>query len=343
MMSDALLFGFVVLPGITFGLAYHPLLTRLSVALVSPYAKADVTKRVAAATIDGMLVAMTLLLYRSSEFLLYVFIGAAYLLLRDAVAGRSVGKFLCGLVVINLETGRPCGQLASIRRNALLLLPGANVVAAFLEAATIVRDPQGQRSGRQVCVDPGGGRLRRPRCCDEPPARGGSISSRSWKAIPASAVGRLRGFRVDKRCTMQMSPYLSFRGDCEAAFKFYAECLDGKLDEFFRYAGTPLADRVPADWQNKVMHGTLAIGGVVLMGGDVAPDAYEKPKGFSLSLQIESTTQAERIFQLLAEGATVVMPLEKTFWAARFGMLVDRFGIPWLINCDGSDNKERLE
>ena len=72
------------------------------------------------------------------------------------------------------------------------------------------------------------------------------------------------------------------------------------------------------------------------MGGDVAPERYEAPKGFSLSLQIESTAEAERIFHALAEGGAVVMPLEKTFWAARFGMVVDRFGIPWLINCEGA-------
>jgi PhnB protein len=75
----------------------------------------------------------------------------------------------------------------------------------------------------------------------------------------------------------------------------------------------------------------------VLMGGDVAPDRYEEPKGFSLSLQINSTTEAERIFNELGKGGRVAVPLEKTFWAARFGMLVDRFGIPWLINCDGPD------
>jgi PhnB protein len=137
---------------------------------------------------------------------------------------------------------------------------------------------------------------------------------------------------------MQMTVYLSFRGECEAAFKFYEEYLDGKLGEIFRYAGSPMADQVPADWQNKVMHGSLVIGEHVLMGGDVAPDRYEKPQGFSLSLQIETTTQAERIFHLLAKDGTVVMPLEKTFWAARFGMVVDRFGIPWLINCEGSDS-----
>ena len=134
-----------------------------------------------------------------------------------------------------------------------------------------------------------------------------------------------------------MNVYLSFNGECEAAFKFYEECLDAKLGQAFRYAGTPLADQVPADWQNKIMHASLTIGEHVVMGGDVAPDGYEKPKGFSLSLQIKSTAQAEHIFHLLAKEGTVMVPLEKTFWAARFGMVVDRFGIPWLINCEESD------
>ena len=136
---------------------------------------------------------------------------------------------------------------------------------------------------------------------------------------------------------MQMTTYLSFKGECEAAFKFYEQCLDGQLGAIFRYAGSPLADQVPADWQDKVMHGSFTFGDQVLMGGDVAPDRYEQPKGFSLSLQIQSAADAERIFHALARGGTVVMPLEKTFWAARFGMVVDRFGIPWLINCEASD------
>jgi len=136
---------------------------------------------------------------------------------------------------------------------------------------------------------------------------------------------------------MQMSPYLSFKGECEVAFKFYAQCLGAQLGPIFRYAGSPLADSVSADWSDKVMHGSVTIGDQVLMGADVAPDQYEEPKGFSLSLQIESTTDAERIFREMATGGRVVIPLEKTFWAARFGMLIDQFGIPWLINCEGSD------
>jgi PhnB protein len=136
---------------------------------------------------------------------------------------------------------------------------------------------------------------------------------------------------------MQISPYLSFKGDCEAAFKLYEQCLGGQLRGIFRYAGTSLANQVPADWQDKVMHGSLTVGELVLMGGDVAPESYEDPKGFTLSIQIKSAADAERIFHELANGGRVVLPLEKTFWAERFGSLVDRFGIPWQINCAGSD------
>jgi uncharacterized RDD family membrane protein YckC len=151
-MSSVGLLGFVVLPAITMTLVYQPILERLSMALVSTYAKADITKRISAAIVDALLIATLLILFRSSESLVYLIAGGAYLLLRDAVAGRSVGKFFCSLVVINLETGRPCGHVASVRRNALFLLPGANVAAAFFEARTIVRDPQGQRLGDRLAL-----------------------------------------------------------------------------------------------------------------------------------------------------------------------------------------------
>ena len=133
---------------------------------------------------------------------------------------------------------------------------------------------------------------------------------------------------------MQVNPYLSFNGQCEAAFTLYERCLGARLGPIFRYAGSPMADQVPPDWQDKIMHGSVTIGGQVLMGGDVAPDRYEEPRGFNLSIQISDTKEAERIFDALAEDGTITMPLEKTFWAARFGMVVDRFGIPWLINCE---------
>ena len=132
---------------------------------------------------------------------------------------------------------------------------------------------------------------------------------------------------------MQMNAYLSFRGDCEAAFTFYATCLGGTVGQLYRYAGSPMANDVPANWHDKIMHGSVTVGDQVFMGGDVAPERYESPKGFSLSLHLDDTAQAERVFQQLATNGTIVMPLEKTFWAARFGMLVDRFGMPWLVNC----------
>lgn len=85
------------------------------------------------------------------------------------------------------------------------------------------------------------------------------------------------------------------------------------------------------------MHGSITIGEQVLMAADVAPERYEEPKGFSLSLQIKSTAEAERIFRELSSNGRVVVPLEKTFWAALFGVLVDAFGISWLINCEEPD------
>jgi PhnB protein len=135
---------------------------------------------------------------------------------------------------------------------------------------------------------------------------------------------------------MQMCVYLSFKGDCEAAFKFYEQCLGAEAGSIFRYGGSPMADQAPAGWADKVMHGSVTVGGQVLMGADVAPDHYQAPKGFTLSLQMKSTADADRIFRELAEGGDVVVPLEQTFWAARFGMLIDRFGIPWQVNCEGS-------
>ena len=135
---------------------------------------------------------------------------------------------------------------------------------------------------------------------------------------------------------MQISPYLSFKGDCEAAFTLYAECLGGQLGAIFRYGGSPMADQAPADWQDKVMHGSVTIGTLVLMGGDVEPGRYEEPTGFSLSIQLKDPAEAERMFHELATGGRVTMPLEKTFWAERFGTLTDQFGTPWMVNCGGS-------
>jgi PhnB protein len=132
---------------------------------------------------------------------------------------------------------------------------------------------------------------------------------------------------------MQLNSYLTFNGQCEEAFKFYAQCLGGKIELMMPHAGSPVEAHVPPEWRDKILHATLVVGEAVLMGSDAPPGHYEQPKGFSVSLHLKDPSEAERIFDTLSEGGTVRMPLEQTFWAVRFGMLVDRFGIPWMVNC----------
>ena len=133
---------------------------------------------------------------------------------------------------------------------------------------------------------------------------------------------------------MQLNPYLLFNGQCETAFKFYEKCLGGKIEAMILHEGTPAADQVPAEWRKKILHARLVVGDQVLMGSDAPPDRFQKPQGFSVSLGVKDPAEAERIFLALAENGKVRMPIQKTFWAARFGMLVDRFGIPWMVNCE---------
>jgi PhnB protein len=133
---------------------------------------------------------------------------------------------------------------------------------------------------------------------------------------------------------MQVNAYLSFNGNCEEAFKFYAQCLGAKIEAMFPYEGTPTAGQVPADWRSKIIHARLSIGDSVLMGSDVPPDRYKQSGGFSINISVKDVAEAERAFHSLAENGTIHMPLQQTFWAVRFGMLRDRFGIPWMINCE---------
>jgi len=133
---------------------------------------------------------------------------------------------------------------------------------------------------------------------------------------------------------MQLNPYLVFNGNCEAAFRFYEKVLGGKIEAMLPHEGTPAAEHVPPEWRNKIMHARLSVGDKVLMGSDAPPDHYEAMKGFSVTLGIDRPADAERIFHALAEKGTVRLPIQKTFWAARFGMLVDQFGTPWMINCE---------
>jgi uncharacterized RDD family membrane protein YckC len=149
---NSILLNFGLVSAGTLALAYYPILNKLSFGLVSLYPKADMTKRALATTVDVMLVVVALFYYNRFQALRYLILASVYVLLKDAVGGRSVGKFLFGLFVVDLETGRPSGYGACIRRNALFVLPGANVVAAFLEVRTLVRDPLGQRLGDRFAL-----------------------------------------------------------------------------------------------------------------------------------------------------------------------------------------------
>lgn len=133
---------------------------------------------------------------------------------------------------------------------------------------------------------------------------------------------------------MQLITYLSFDGRCEKAFKFYEKCLGGKIEMMMPYTGTPAEAHVPADWAGKIMHAHLQIDGASLMGSDAAPQHYSPMKGSSLSIQVDGAANAERIFKAMSENGNVTMPLEKTFWAARFGMFHDQYGISWMVNCE---------
>jgi PhnB protein len=132
---------------------------------------------------------------------------------------------------------------------------------------------------------------------------------------------------------MQLNPYLSFNGQCAEAFEFYQQCLGGNIQTMMTHSGSPMADQVPSEWRDKILHATLIVGESTLMGADVPPDSYKEPRGFSITIHINDPADAERIFGALSEGGKVTMQLQETFWAARFGMVVDRFGIPWMVNC----------
>jgi PhnB protein len=130
---------------------------------------------------------------------------------------------------------------------------------------------------------------------------------------------------------MQLNPHLTFSGQGEAAFKFYEQSLGGKIVAMVPHAGSRAEAHTPVEWRDKILHAQLIVGDGVLMGSDVPPDRYEASKGFSVTLGVNNPAEAERIFNALAEKGTVQMPLQQTFWAVRFGMLVDRFRIPWMI------------
>ncbi len=133
---------------------------------------------------------------------------------------------------------------------------------------------------------------------------------------------------------VEINAYLQFGGNCEEALAFYARVLGGKVVTEMRYGGSPMEGHVPAEWHDKLMHARIDIGGTVVMASDQMPGRAEAPAGFSMSISVGEAAEAERIFGQMAEGGIVQMALQETFWAVRFGVVVDRFGVPWMVNCE---------
>ena len=135
---------------------------------------------------------------------------------------------------------------------------------------------------------------------------------------------------------MQLNPYLLFNGNCADAFKFYEKCLGGKIVTMMTHEGTPAAEQVPANWREKIIHARMTVGDQVLMGSDAPPDRYAPMKGFGVSFAVDSPADAERIFKALSEKGAGGMPMQQTFFAVRFGMVVDQFGTPWMVTCEAA-------
>ncbi len=131
---------------------------------------------------------------------------------------------------------------------------------------------------------------------------------------------------------MQLNPYLNFNGQCEAALKFYEQVIGAKTTFKQTWRDSPACEQVPPEAHGSIMHATLDVGGSTLMCADSPPDRYEQPKGIRVAIHCKDKAEGERVFQGLSESGTVEMPFQATFWSAGFGMCVDRFGIPWMVN-----------
>jgi PhnB protein len=131
----------------------------------------------------------------------------------------------------------------------------------------------------------------------------------------------------------QLDTYLFFDGNCRDALRFYEKTLGGKIDFMMTHGESPMAAQATPGNKDRIMHASMTIGGRMLMASDaMAGDKYEGLKGFSMSLSFDTVEEGQRIFKALGAGGKVTMPMEKTFWAKSFGMLVDRFGVAWMIN-----------
>ena len=134
----------------------------------------------------------------------------------------------------------------------------------------------------------------------------------------------------------QAIAYLAFDGTCADAMRFYEKALGGKLEVLMSGADSPMAEQMPKEFANRILHARLVLpGGGMLYAGDApAHVPYEGIKGVSIAVDYDSVAQAQTVFAALAAGGQVTMPYGPQFWAVGFGMLTDKFGVPWMVNCE---------
>lgn len=131
---------------------------------------------------------------------------------------------------------------------------------------------------------------------------------------------------------MELTPYLHFSGNCEEAFHFYEKSLNGKITYIGYYGDSPMADQVGPDFSKKVMHISLDFDGQHLHGCDAPPDHQGKMQGITLCIEADGYEESEKLFRAISEGGNISMPFQKTFWSSGFGMAVDKYGVPWMVN-----------
>jgi len=132
---------------------------------------------------------------------------------------------------------------------------------------------------------------------------------------------------------MKLNPYLSFNGNCDEAFQFYAKVLNGADMRIMKFRDSPMAAQMSETEKDMVIHARFLAGDTMLMGSD-SPGRYSKPQGYAVNINVDTPEEAERIFAGLSDGGNIGMAMQETFWAKRFGMVTDRFGTPWMVNCE---------
>jgi PhnB protein len=131
---------------------------------------------------------------------------------------------------------------------------------------------------------------------------------------------------------MSFSVHLIFDGQCEKAFRFYEECFGAKIITMLKWSESSAASQAPPDAADGILHATLKLGDSYVFGADAFPGKYEKPQGFFVLFSVGDSKEAEQTFQKLADGGNVTMPLQETFWAKRYGVVTDKYGVSWEVN-----------